>query len=252
MNRAIFVVTLFSLVSFVGVASERLSPTRLVEKMEKLLWSDTNQGHFEMTVVTPHWQRTLELDVWMQRPNNTFIRVLSPKKERGIASLRKGSEMWNYIPKIDRIVKIPPSMMLQAWMGSNFSNDDLVKESSLATDYTHVIGDLGKPERGDVAYIISTAKPDAPVVWGKIESWIHVKTGIPEKQVYFDEAGKPIRELVFSAVRAMDGRLLPTVWQMTPTGDAGKYTVVEIKKIAFDRAIAPAIFTERNLRRQNW
>ncbi|WP_020405229.1 outer membrane lipoprotein-sorting protein [Hahella ganghwensis] len=251
---------LFYIVSSIVEAAEAKA---VIARMEALLWSDTNQGRFVMTIETPYWSRTLELDVWMQRPDNTFIRVLSPKKERGIGSLRKGSQMWNYIPKIDRIVKIPPSMMLQPWMGSDFSNDDLVKQSSLINDYHHNLVEKAGEEiehteadndrvKGDVLHIVSTPKPDAAVVWGKIESWVHGDTGIPVKQVYFDDAGKAVRELTFGDVQSMDGRLMPTRWQMRPLDEDNKKTVVELKDITFDRPIDAAVFSDRNLRRTDW
>jgi hypothetical protein len=123
-----------------AVPSVRAQPSEareLLDKVEKLLWGSTVQGEYEMTIATPRWQRTLGLRLWMDRPRRSFVRIVSPAKEAGIGSLRIGTEMWNYLPNVERIVKIPPSMMLQPWMGSDFTNDDLVKESSILDDYTH-------------------------------------------------------------------------------------------------------------------
>lgn len=221
----------------------------MIGRMEDLLWSSSNHGRFEMLIETPYWQRTLSLDVKMQRPDRSFIRVLSPKKERGIGSLRLCSEMWNYIPKIDRVVKIPPSMMLQPWMGSDFSNDDLVKQSSLLNDYSH---QLGTENQDGLMHIVSTPKPNAAVVWGRVESWVEPDTGIPHRQLYFDEAGVAVRELSFKDVREMDGRRLPTLWQMRPLDDQGKRTQVLIRQIEFDRKLDSAWFTQRQLRAQDY
>ncbi|MCG8314358.1 MAG: outer membrane lipoprotein-sorting protein [Pseudomonadales bacterium] len=222
----------------------------VIAAMEDLMWSNTNKGTFEMLIKTEYWQRNLRMDVWMDRPEKTFIRVLSPKKEKGIGSLRLGSEMWNYIPKIDRIIKIPPSMMLQPWMGSDFSNDDLVKESSLKTDYTHVVAAID--EKSGIAHIVSKPKPESAVVWGKIESWVYQKTGIPTRQLYFDESGAAVKEMTFSDIKTLGGRQIPTQWHMTKIGKEKQSTTTTIKQIEFDLPIDDSIFSERNLRSLDW
>ncbi|HEU4879121.1 MAG TPA: outer membrane lipoprotein-sorting protein, partial [Gemmatimonadaceae bacterium] len=109
----------------VALGAQDLDGREIVDRSEKLLWGKTFQGELEMSVATPRWQRTLTLRAWIERPRQSFIRILSPAKEAGIGSLRIGSEMWNYLPKVERTIKIPPSMMLQPWMGSDFTNDDL-------------------------------------------------------------------------------------------------------------------------------
>jgi outer membrane lipoprotein-sorting protein len=139
----------------------------LVERVETLLWGKTLQGEFEMTIATPRWQRTLALRAWMERPKRSFIRILAPAKEKGIGSLRIGAEMWNYLPNIERTIKIPPSMMLQPWMGSDFTNDDLVKQSSAVDDYTQRILRTETAD-GAAAYVVEALpRPDAAVVWGR-------------------------------------------------------------------------------------
>src|SRR3970282_2224608 len=117
-----------------AIAQER-SARDILDRVETLLWGRTVQGEYEMTITTPRWQRTLALRAWMERPRRSFIRILAPAKEAGIGSLRIGAEMWNYLPNVERTIKIPPSMMMQPWMGSDFTNDDLVKQSSVVDDY---------------------------------------------------------------------------------------------------------------------
>lgn len=119
-----------------GVTAEP-SGRDVIQRVETLLWGKTVQGQYEMTITTPRWQRVLGLRVWMDRPRRSFVRIVSPAKDAGIGSLRIGAEMSNYLPNVERVVKIPPSMMLQPWMGSDFTNDDLVKESSVLDDYAH-------------------------------------------------------------------------------------------------------------------
>ncbi len=221
---------------------------QLIERMEALMWGGTNQGEASMTIETPHWQRTLTMQVWMDRPERTFIRILSPKKEKGIGSLRINDEMWNYIPNIDRVIKIPPSMMLQPWMGSDFSNDDLVKESSLIKDYSHRIISKDEDESGLIVHIEAIAKPDAPVVWGKIELWLYSDSFIPIRQVYYDERNEAKKALQFEDVKELGGRRIPTRWVMTPLDKDNQRTIITLHSMQFEIDIDRQIFTQLNLR----
>lgn len=221
---------------------------KVIEHIEKLLWGKTSRGRYVMRIVTPHWQRTLKIDMWMRRPDKTFIRVRSPAKEAGTGSLRIGSEMWNYIPKVERTIKIPPSMMLQPWMGSDFSNDDLVKEGSVVRDYIHRI--VGREQQGAESVLIVEAipKPEAAVVWGKLVYRVRERDLMPLQQDYYSERGERIKMMTFSEVKEMGGRLLPTHWEMKSLRKPGNVTVVELDDIVFNQPIADKIFTLRNLR----
>ena len=221
----------------------------IVDRSEKLLWGKTFQGELEMSVATPRWQRTLTLRAWIERPRQSFIRILSPAKEAGIGSLRIGSEMWNYLPKVERTIKIPPSMMLQPWMGSDFTNDDLVKESSVVDDYVHHILRT-EPADGAMTYVIeATPKPDAAVVWGKIIFWVRKPDFVPLREEFYSERGELVRVLAFSDVRALDGRMVPTRWEMRPQDKPGNVTTVVLKGARYDQAIDPETFTQRNLQK---
>jgi outer membrane lipoprotein-sorting protein len=229
--------------------AEEIDARDAVDRVEKLLWGRTMQGEIEMAITTPRWKRTLVLKLWMNRPTKTFVRVASPAKEAGIGSLRLGGEMWNYLPSVERTVKIPPSMMLQPWMGSDFTNDDMVKESSAINDYTHKI--IGTETiDGKVAYQIeSIPKPDTAVVWGKVIYVVRKDDFIPVKESFFNERGELIRVLTFSDIKMMDGRLLPTRWEMRPLAKPNNSTVVTLKNAQYDKPIEPEIFTQRNLQK---
>lgn len=221
----------------------------LVERVDTLLWGKTLQGEFEMTIATPRWQRTLALGAWMERPTRSFIRIRAPAKEKGIGSLRIGAEMWNYLPNVERTIKIPPSMMLQPWMGSDFTNDDLVKQSSAVDDYTHRV--LGtETAEGAAAYVVEALpRPDAAVVWGKVLYWVRKADMIPLRQEYYSERGELVRVLTFSEVRPMAGRTIPTKWEMRPSDKPGHVTTIVLKSVLYDRSIDPEVFTQRNLQR---
>lgn len=239
------------LLFFLPLAShaEEADARDAVDRVEKLLWGRTMQGEIEMAITTPRWQRTLRLKLWMNRPSQTFVRIASPAKEAGIGSLRLGSEMWNYLPSVERSVKIPPSMMLQPWMGSDFTNDDLVKESSAINDYTHKIIGMETID-GKVAYQIeSIPKPDAAVVWGKVIYVIRKDDFIPVKQSFFNERGELIRILTFTDIKMMGGRLLPTRWEMRPLAKPTNSTVMTLISAQYDKPVDPEIFTQRNLQK---
>lgn len=222
----------------------------VLDKVEKLLWGDTVQGEYEMTISTPRWQRTLGLRVWMDRPRRSFVRIVSPAKEAGIGSLRIGAEMWNYLPNVERIIKIPPSMMLQPWMGSDFTNDDLVKESSILEDYTHRVLEEVSLDGDAVLRIEAVPRPEAAVVWGRIVYWVRRTDTMPLKQEFFSERGERVRVLAFSDVRKVGGRVLPTRWDMRPDAKPANSTTVVLKDAVFDRPIDAEVFSQRNLQKR--
>lgn len=217
--------------------------------MESLIWADTMRGEFEMRIVTPRWERTLALRIWMDRPRRSFVRVLAPPKEAGIGSLRIGNEMWNYLPSVERTIRIPPSMMLQPWMGSDFTNDDLVKQSSAIDDYTQQV--LGEEvEDGQVLWKVEALpKPDAAVVWGRLVYWIR-KDFIPVRQEFFSERGELVRVMRFSEIRPMGGRTIPTRWEIRPLGKPGQFTVITVRDAAYNIKLDEDVFTQRNLQRR--
>jgi outer membrane lipoprotein-sorting protein len=226
-------------------AAQEPAAREIVDRVESLLWGRTVQGEYEMTIRTPRWQRTLVLRAWMERPKRSFIRILAPAKEKGIGSLRIGAEMWNYLPNVERTIKIPPSMMLQPWMGSDFTNDDLVKSSSVIDDYSHQI----LREEG-AAYVLELIpRPDAAVVWGKILYWVRKSDFIPLKEEFYDERGALVRVMTFSEVRAMGGRTIPTKWEIRPTDKPGSSTTLVVRSALYDRRIDPEVFTQRNLQK---
>ncbi len=230
-------------------AEETLTGKEIVRKVDHLLRGETSFGIYEMTITDPNWKRTLRLKVWENRKGKrTFIRILSPAKEKGIGTLKIGFEMWNYLPRVERIIKIPPSMMMQPWMGSDFTNDDLVKESSIVEDYTHRIIGEGTYNGEDVYRVEALPKPEAAVVWGKILFWVRKKDFIPLREEFYSEKGELIRVMTFSEIREMGGRVIPTFWRMKPVKKEGRETSLRILKIEFNRRLSDTIFTLRNLK----
>ena len=243
-------ITLLPLLFASSASAQDLTGREILDRVEKLLWGQTMQGSFEMSVTTPRWQRTLELRVWLDRPEKSFIRVLSPAKEAGIGSLRIKSEMWNYLPSIERTIKIPPSMMLQPWMGSDFTNDDLVKESSVVNDYTQTVLGIEQVDGAPVYRIEAIPKPEAAVVWGKLLYQVRKPDFVPLLVKYYNERDELVRTLTYSEVRPLGGRTIPTRWEMRPMNKPGNVTLILLKDAQFDRPIDAEVFSLRNLQKQ--
>jgi outer membrane lipoprotein-sorting protein len=245
--------TAFWLLTFTSVgayAAGTPHPTELVDKAEMTLWGTTLYSDFEMTINTTSWSRKLLLKVWMDRPGKSFLRVVGPAKDKGISSLRLKSEMWNYIPAIERTIKIPPSLMLQPWLGSDFTNDDLVKESSIVNDYTHkLLGDT-KVDGRNAYRVEALPKPGAAVVWGKIIYTVR-DDYVPLKLEFFDERGNQIRTLTYTDIRELGGRIVPTRWEMKPANEPGKQTTIVLKTAKYDSEMDQSIFSLRNLTRKD-
>lgn len=221
----------------------------IVKQMDELYRSQTSQTNMEMQIVTPHWERTLALEVWTQGMDKTFILITSPKKEKGVATLRIGNEMWNYLPKTNKVMKVPPSMMMGSWMGSDFTNDDLVKESSMIEDYTY---ELITPAdaQPDHLYIQLLPKEDSPIVWGKLLVAIRASDWIPVWQHFYDETERLARVMNFKEIKSFDGKTIPSVMEMIPQNKEGHKTVVRFVDAAFDKEIDKKVFTRRNLQKR--
>ena len=234
---------------FAKSAASDIDVKAAVKRIDELYRSGTSQTNIEMQIVTPHWERTLALEVWTQGLDKTFILITSPKKEKGVATLRIGNEMWNYLPKTNKVMKVPPSMMMGSWMGSDFTNDDLVKESSMIEDYTY---ELITPAdaQPDHCYIQLLPKEDSPIVWGKLVVAIRESDRIPVWQHFYDETGRLARVMNFKEVKSFDGKTIPSVMEMIPQNKEGHKTVVRFVDAEFNKKIDKKVFTRRNLQKR--
>lgn len=251
--KKIHVLLLVAIFSFLHgqsrVYSLELTAKEIIRKVEQLLRGDSAHSIMEMTIVNPAWERALRMESWEKGRKKTLVRILSPKKEEGVGSLKIGYQMWNYLPRVERVIKIPPSMMMSSWMGSDFTNDDLVKESSFVEDYNHELAGT-VALAGNRAYRIEAVpKPDAPVVWGKLVFFVRAGDFVPLRQEYYSESGELVRYLEFKEIKEMGGRTLPTRWEMVPVNKKGKMTVIDLIDIEFDIPISEEIFTLRNLKK---
>ena len=221
----------------------------IVDQVDRLMRGDSSQGTVTMQIVTENWQRSLTMQIWSQGTENSLIRIEKPKKEAGTATLKVGNNIWNYLPKVSRTIKIPTSMMMASWMGSHFTNDDLIKESRMIRDYVITISYEGERNGTNVYEFTLTPKPDAPVVWGKVELEVHQDDLMPTWHRYYDEDGTLMRELTFSEYTTMGGRRVPARLVMQPHDKPGEQTVIIYEDLAFDVPIQADTFSLRNLER---
>ena len=221
----------------------------ILARLDDLYRSRSSVAELNMTISTPNWQRTLVLRGWTRGQDRMFIRILSPLKEQGVGTLKIGNEMWNYFPKTDKVMKLPPSMMMSSWMGSDFTNDDLVKEYKLAEDFT---SQLIRPEGAEpgVLYIESRPHEGLPIIWDKSITAVRESDLIPLWEDFYDERGTLVRSLRFSEVKTFGARRVPSVMEMIPRTKEGYKTVVRYDKLQFDVPIAEEIFSLRNLQSQ--
>lgn len=246
-----FVMAVIFLVPSSGLSQGQDNAKIRIERMIQKMRGHKNISEIEMTVTRPAWTRTLKLKAWDDRTQKrVFIRILEPAKEEGISFLRLGYNLWNYMPKVEKVMKIPPSMMLQPWMGSDFTNDDLVKESSTIDDYDHQIVGTEQRDGLTVLKIELTPHPQAPVVWDKVIYWVREKDDLPVEEQFLDSGGKVVKDLHYSEFKVMDGVLLPVHWEMTPVLKEGQKTVIRFLTIDFDPVppIPESVFTEQNLK----
>lgn len=223
------------------------SVQEVVKKIDELYRADSSYAEVEMAIVTPHWQRTLRMNFWTEGKTKTFIRILAPPKEAGVATLRLESEMWNYLPRADKVIKIPPSMMMSSWMGSDFTNDDLVKEYTMLDDYEY---EFIHPQdaQPDLLYIAMKPKEGIPIVWGKIIVAVHKENYLPLWDRYYDEKDRLMRIVNFKDVKRMGGRMIPSVMEVLPQDKQDQSTVLRYLKAEFDGTLPKDIFSLRNLR----
>lgn len=227
-----------------ALAESDPTAVELLNRIDRLYQQKNSHATLRMEIVTPDYSRSMTMDSWSIGLDYSLVRVLSPKKERGVATLKRKHEMWNYLPKIRKVVKVPPSMMMGSWMGSDFTNDDLMREGSWVEEF-----DVSLTET-DAHYLLELiAKPDTVTVWGKMQIQVNPDSLLPRKQIYFDEDGTPVREMAFTDVKTFGTVTLPTVLELTPLNKTGNSTRVIYENMEFDLNIDDAFFTLQNLKK---
>lgn len=223
--------------------------TAIIRKADEKVKGKTSVSSIIIQIIRPNWNREMKIKTWSKGNDLAMVLVTEPAKDRGIVYLKRKKEVWNWIPSIERTIKLPPSMMSQSWMGTDFSNDDLVKEASLAEDYNHSI-DGDTTIDGMVCWKIRLLpKPEAAVVWGKLLIIIDKKEYMMLYGEYYDEEGELINILKASDVKMLGGRLLPAKLEMIPANKRNNKTVLIYNSLQFDNPIEDNFFATQNMPR---
>ena len=233
---------------FSPLTAHAQSAREIIDRVDRLMRGESSIARFTMDIRTENWDRSLTLRAWSLGTEHALIRVEAPQKEAGTATLRAHQEVWNYLPRVDRTLKLPSSMMAGSWMGSHFTNDDLVKESRLVDDYEIEIEFEGTRDGVDVWEFLLVPLPEAPVVWGKIRYQVTKEDLLPTWTRYYDESDELIRTMTFSENRMMGSRLVPTVMTIQPADKPGESTVIRYHELDFDVDLDEDYFSLRNLR----
>ena len=236
----------------VAQAADDQRAREIVDQVARLFTSQSSVATVEMQIVRKDWQRTISMQFWSLGESNILIRIRRPQEDAGTAILKVGNKVWYYLPKANRTVKMPASMMMTSWMGSNFTLDDLVKQSRLTNDYVITTSFEGQRDGVAVSEYTLKPKPAAVVVWGKITLEVRQADRVPVRQRYYDEDGKLVRGLTFSEFKIVSGRVIPTRLVMQSMDKAGEkvvgQTMITYEKIIFDQPISEDMFSLKNLK----
>ncbi len=220
----------------------------VVQQTEDKMRGKTSEAGIIIKTIRPSWSREMRVKTWLKGTAYSMILVESPPKDKGIVFLKRKNEVWNWMPSIEKVIKLPPSMMSQSWMGTDFTNDDLVKESSMVTDYTHEFANDTVINNRKCYTIIMTPTPEASVVWGKLVVCID-KTDMVQLHVrFYDEDNVLINTMNGYDVKSMGGRLIPTRFEMIPADKKNQKTEMIYQYIYFERPISDGFFTPEKMK----
>lgn len=245
MARTIVFISLLC-ISFQASAQD---PKQVIQNALDLQNGKSNQGEMEMTLVRTKYTRSVSMKSWSLGTDYFMIYITEPARDKGQVFLKRSTDMWNWMPNISRMIKIPPSMMAQNWMGSDFTNDDLVKMNSLVEDYDHKLTGEESIEGFDCYIIELIPKPNSAVVWGKITAWIAKDEYYQMKAEYYNEDFELINRMEASEVKQFDDRRLPSKLVMTPLNKKGQQTIMDYKSMSFSVDLPESFFSQQNMKK---
>jgi outer membrane lipoprotein-sorting protein len=237
----VFCVLILCLV-ITGISAENQDAKAIVDAAVAYYRGHASVSVVEMTIHRPTWQRRMTIKGWTRGQKDSIFTIVTPAKDKGNGTLKRGREMWTYNPKVNRVIKLPPSMMSQSWMGSDFSNNDLAKSDSILVDYTHLLAGTELHE-GKVVYVIkSMPKPRAPVVWGMQVLKIR-QDHILLAEEFYDEDFRLVKAMTGENIQMLGGKLFPKIWRMQKADTADEYTVLDYRELSFIDELSDSIFS---------
>jgi outer membrane lipoprotein-sorting protein len=244
-----FLLVALILINATAIQAQQLSPKEIVRKAdEKFNGEMSGFSVMTMTIIRPSWQRSVEFKSWSSGKDYSLTLITAPAREKGQSFLKRKSEMWCWNPAISRLIKLPPSMMSQGWMGSDYTNDDLLRESSVTDDYTHEAAENEEIDGKSCYKIILKALENAGVLWSKQIWWVDIKDFILLKAELYDEDGYLVRTEKASALKNFDGRILPSVIELIPADAEGNKTILTISDMKFNMNIDESFFSQQNMK----
>lgn len=244
----VFVIFLFSF-SVPEKSEGKLTGKEIIKKANNNKFGNSSQAVMEMTIVRPKWSRSITMKNWTLGTEYSMVLITAPAKEKGQVFLKHQSEMWNWIPSISRMIKLPPSMMSQGWMGSDYTNDDMVNEGTIVNEFTHKILREEKFDGTDCYVIESVPNKNSDVIWGKKITWISKDRFLPLKTESYDEDMYLVKTETASEIKEMSGKIIPTIFSIIPADEPNQKTVLKIISIVFDNKISQSFFTQQNMKR---
>jgi len=224
--------------------------TEIIKKAdEKWNGEKSSKGEMTMEIIRPTWERTVEFKIWTLEKDYSMTLITAPAKEKGQAFLKRENEMWNWVPNISRMIKLPPSMMSDGWMGSDYTNDDILKESSIVVDYNHKIISSETIDHRNCWKIEMMPKENAAIVWGKVMKWVSKDEFLMLKSEYYDEDEYLVKTELGSDIKMMDGRKIPTKLEIIPADKEDQKTVVTINYMEFNVNLQESFFSQQNMKR---
>ena len=239
-----------SILLIMPLPASAIEVNELIQHIDRLWRGDTSRATMSMTVKTRRYERSMTMEAWSRGKDYSLVVIRDPIKDKGIATLKVIDNIWNYLPKINRVTKVPSSMMSGSWMGSHFTNDDLIKESTFEDDFDSKVTFEGKRDGINIYELTSIPKEDAAVVWGKVIMLIDQKTLSPHRALYYDEEGLLIRTMTFDQPQTIDKRSVPMRLTLQPEDKPEESTVIVYKDIAFEVPLKDSFFSLQNLQRR--
>lgn len=224
------------------------SAADIIKKMEDQMRGESSYSEMKMTTVRPRYTREVTMKTWAKGEDYSLILITGPARDKGTAYLKRGNEIWNYVPNIDRMIKMPPSMMSQSWMGSDFSNDDLVRESSTIEDYKHKVLRSERYNAYDCWVLELLPKPESAIIYGKVLMWVAKDIYVQLKIENYDEDNTLVSTLLFDDVKELGGRKIPAKMEMIPADKKNQKTSIEYLDAKFDIDIEDSFFSQQNLK----
>lgn len=243
-SMVLFLIYFLSAVNAHGQTAEEI-----IQKAYEKMSGQTNASVMTMKIIRPDWTREISIKSWAKGTEKSLILITAPARDEGAAFLKREKELWNWQPTINRVIKMPPSMMMQSWMGSDFTNDDLVRESSIVDDYEHELLKDTVIDGRSAWKVALTPKEEAAVVWGKIEAYISKEAYLQLLFKYYDEDGYLVNTMILSDIRELGGRTIPTKMEMIPADEPDQKTMIVYEDMQFNIPIEDSFFSIQNMKR---